>query len=373
MSLILFSIIWFKNHELPLVKHKIYRHVLFWFTYSIQGTLLEYAWIHDLFPPEQETYVLTLAILFNLLLVSVKMSFSYYVMEFPVNDLLVQKKAIFSVVVQILLALTIAIFFYRLANVFVISPLLKPEKIVSMADVFNPSGLFIALLDIGYICGIAVALKLFRLQASKLKTEKFLIKDKLETELKFLKNQINPHFLFNTLNNIYGLARKKSDQAPEVVLKLSKLLRFMLYESHRASITIAEEIKILEDYLELEKIRYDDRLKVSFEKEIDDNTQMITPLILLPFIENAFKHGLNETTGDNHMEISIILKNGMLIFKTQNTQDYNGENIVNEKIGLSNIRRQLELMYREFSLTLDNLPKVFNVSLKINLNSHGTL
>lgn len=373
MSLILFSIIWLKNSELPIVKHKIYRHLLFWFTYSIQGTLLEYAWIHDLFPPEREAYVVILAILFNLLLVSVKMPFSYYVMHFPINHLLVQKTAIFKIILQILLALVIAIFFYRIANVYVISPLLKPEKTVGITDVFNPSGLFIALLDIGYICGIAVALKLFRMQASKLKTEKFLIKDKLETELKFLKNQINPHFLFNTLNNIYGLARKKSDQAPEVVLRLSKLLRFMLYESHRESITIAEEIRILEDYLELEKIRYDHRLKISFEKEIDDSTQMITPLILLPFIENAFKHGLNETTGDNSIEIRIKLQNGSLFFQASNTQDYSGENSVTEKIGLSNIRRQLELMYKDFSLQLDNLPEIFNVSLKINLNSHGTL
>lgn len=147
----------------------------------------------------------------------------------------------------------------------------------------------------------------------------------------------------------------------------------MLYESHRESITIAEEIRILEDYLELEKIRYDNRLKVFFEKEIDNSTQMITPLILLPFIENAFKHGLNETTGDNRIEIRIRLKNGTLYFQTNNTQDYNGENIVTEKIGLSNVRRQLELMYKEFSLQLDNLPEIFNVSLKINLNSHGTL
>ncbi|SHF83157.1 Histidine kinase [Pedobacter caeni] len=356
-----------------MVKHKIYRHLLFWLTYSIQGTLLEYAWIHDFFPPEREAYVVILAILFNLLLVSVKMSFSYYLMQFPVNNLLIRKNAMVKVILQIVLALLLAIFFYRLANVYVISPLLKPEKVVGISDIVNPSGLFIALLDIGYISGIAVALKLFRMQVLNLKTEQFLIKDKLETELKFLKNQINPHFLFNTLNNIYGLARKKSDQAPEVVLRLSKLLRFMLYESHRETISIAEEIRILEDYLELEKIRYDNRLKISFRKEIDDHHQMITPLILLPFIENAFKHGLNETTGESQIEIHITLKKGQLNFQTSNTQDYSGENIINEKIGLSNIRRQLELMYKEFSLELENFPKTFNVSLKINLNSHGTL
>ena len=211
------------------------------------------------------------------------------------------------------------------------------------------------------------------MQIEHLRNEKDLVREKLGTELEFLKNQINPHFLFNTLNNIYSLSRKKSDKAPEIVLKLSKLLRFILYESGKETITIAEEIRILEDYVELEKIRYNDRLKLTFDKQIDDMKQLITPLILLPFIENAFKHGVSETTEETSIAISIVLKNGNLSFFVNNSKEYDGANDVREKIGLSNVRRQLELMYRDFTLVIDNLADNFNVDLKINLNSHAAI
>ena len=115
-------------------------------------------------------------------------------------------------------------------------------------------------MDIGFASGTAIIIKQVRLQLHEKEKEKNLIRQKLETELKFLRNQTHPHFLFNTLNNIYALARKKSDETPEVVMKLSKLLRFMLYESSKASIKIGDEIKILDDYIELERIRHDGRL-----------------------------------------------------------------------------------------------------------------
>nr|WP_237487894.1 histidine kinase [Hufsiella arboris] len=210
------------------------------------------------------------------------------------------------------------------------------------------------------------------MQISHLRNEKDLVREKLETELKFLKNQINPHFLFNTLNNIYGLARKKSDKAPEVVMRLSKLLRFMLYESDRRTMPISDEIRVLEDYVQLEKIRFNDRLNLSFKQNIDDFDQVITPLILLPFIENAFKHGICETTESTQISIDISVKNGHLNFLIQNSHDKE-QTQVHEKIGLSNVRRQLELMYREFSLNIENLAGTFNVNLWINLNSHAAI
>jgi two-component system LytT family sensor kinase len=355
------------------VKRKFYRHLLFWVAYCIQGAWFEYAWIHDMFAANKVWHVWGLAFIFSLAVLPAKMALAYYVMEYSVNDLLVKKESVFKVVSKLVLAVIISIFIYRLARYYIVNPLLYPTTKYVFSDNFGITLWLSALFDIGYVAAFAVSLKLLRMQIGHLQTEKFLVKDKLETELKFLKNQINPHFLFNTLNNIYGLARKKSDQTPDVVMKLSKLLRFMLYESGKEAITIADEIRILEDYLELERIRYNNRLKISFDKEVDDCQQRITPLILLPFVENAFKHGLNETTGNTGIDIKLRLKEGRLNFKVYNTQDYNGDNTVTEKIGLSNVRRQLELMYKDFSLQLDNLSDSFNVDLQVNLNSHATI
>ena len=190
--------------------------------------------------------------------------------------------------------------------------------------------------------------------------------------MKFLKNQTNPHFLFNTLNNIYALARKKSDSTPDVVMKLSRMLRFMLYESGKPFITIAEETKLIEDYLDLERIRYNDRLQISFEKEIDDNSQQVSPLLLLPFVENAFKHGVSETRFNSFVIISLRLKTGLLHFNVQNSKESAGSLSGDNKIGLCNVRRQLELTYKKFNLqvTGQNTEADFSIHLTVDLNSY---
>jgi LytS/YehU family sensor histidine kinase len=195
----------------------------------------------------------------------------------------------------------------------------------------------------------------------------------LETELKYLKNQINPHFLFNTLNNIYVLARKKSDETQEVVLKLANLLRFMLYESASKTIPIDKEIRILEDYVQLEKMRYIKKLEICFCKEIDDYDQLISPLILLPFVENAFKHGTNDIINSTRISINAKLNLGYLNFIVKNNHNNNCSDQIKENIGLKNVRRQLELTYSDFSLDISNLEQIFVINLKINLNSNGKL
>jgi LytS/YehU family sensor histidine kinase len=272
-------------------------------------------------------------------------------------------------VIKLSIAFLLAILVYRMGVVFVIDPMEYPRTKYTFANVLDVGWSFIPLLDIGYFAGIAAALKLFRMQNLNLRKEKSLVKDKLETELKFLKNQINPHFLFNTLNNIYALARKKSDKTPEVVVRLSKLLRFMLYESAKEAIPIEEELRILEDYVQLEKIRHAKKLDVVFEKEIDNYNQLIAPLILLPFIENAFKHGINETIEETSIVIKIKLTEGQLNFYVMNSHENEPGAPVNENIGLSNVRRQLELMYKDFTLKACNLESTFIVDLNINLNS----
>ena len=228
-------------------------------------------------------------------------------------------------------------------------------------------------MDIGFASGGAIAIKQIRIQLSGKEKERNLIKEKLEAELKFLRNQIHPHFLFNTLNNIYGLARKNSNETAAVVMKLSKLLRFMLYETSKPSIKIGDEIKMLDDYIELEKIRYGRRLTVNFLREIDNECESISPLLLLPFVENAFKHGVSESRFESFILIDMKLQNSILNFDIENTKESNTENEVTENIGLKNVKRQLELMYKEYNMLVKSELTIFKVSLTINLKSNAKL
>jgi len=194
--------------------------------------------------------------------------------------------------------------------------------------------------------------------------------EKQEAELNYLRAQTNPHFLFNTLNNIYSLARDKSDLAPESILRLSKILRFMLYETGGAYISVEQELKIIDDFIALEKLRYDDSLRVNFNHDVEDMKQALPPLLLIPLVENAFKHGVSETRGHPYVDIHLSIKNRKLEFIVKNSSEYAAEVVIKENIGLSNLRRQLELLYTDFNLAVKQEGTVFTATLKINLASH---
>lgn len=198
-----------------------------------------------------------------------------------------------------------------------------------------------------------------------------LLIEKQQAELNYLKSQTNPHFLFNTLNNIYSLATDKSDLAPESILRLSKILRFMLYETSGKQISIEQEVKVISDYIALEKLRYDDSLHVSFTYDIEDMKQTLPPLLLIPLVENAFKHGVSETRNRPFVDIHLSIDKRQLSFLVKNSAEKPPEEReVKENIGLSNLRRQLELLYTDYKLSVQQFESVFVVSLKINLASH---
>ena len=179
------------------------------------------------------------------------------------------------------------------------------------------------------------------------------------------------HFLFNTLNNIYSLSRDKSDLAPESILRLSKILRYMLYETGGEYIAIEKELKIISDYIELEKLRYDESLRINFNYDIEDMKQALPPLLLIPLVENAFKHGASETRDHPFVDIHLSVKNRQLAFFVKNSFDgITGEQKVKENIGLSNLRRQLELLYSDYNLSVKQSGSEFEAELKINLASH---
>ncbi len=344
-------------------------HVLFWLVYLIQDSLLQFTWMVPFLKEVPVGRQVFFAIATVIVLLPPKLFIVYYLTRVGVKKLMDEGRERAWVVGEILLAFAAGLTIFRILFYYVSLPMIY--GLHSKEAFFDARNILIAVVEIGYVAGIAIAFKLLRMQISMKEREKGLVKEKLETELKFLRNQANPHFLFNTLNNIYALARKKSDKTPEVVMKLSELLSFMLYESGKDAITIAEEIKMLDDYLDLERIRYSNRLSIKFTKNIDNDAQPIAPLLLLPLVENAFKHGVSETRFDSFINMEISLNKGQLYFFIENTIEEGKTRLSDNSIGLKNMKRQLELMYKEYDLSVQNEGKTFTVSININLNSYG--
>lgn len=196
-----------------------------------------------------------------------------------------------------------------------------------------------------------------------------LEKEKLATELKFLKAQINPHFLFNTLNNLYSFVVRESPKAPDMISRLTGILDYVFNQSQQNKVPLKSELSTIEDYLELEKIRYGDRLKVEYATEGQLN-QEISPLILLSIIENAFKHGASGDIDEPKVHININASKAEINCNVWNTKSrHRGElnDAYKKGIGLSNIRRQLNLIYpNQHELIIDDQEKSFNLSLTIN-------
>jgi hypothetical protein len=224
--------------------------------------------------------------------------------------------------------------------------------------------------SVGSIIVFVIALHVYDYQKLKRATQQLRI-EKQEAELNYLKSQTNPHFLFNTLNNIYSLARDKSDLAPESILRLSKMLRFMLYEAGGEYIAIEQELKIISDYIALEQLRYDESLRINFNYNVEDMRQALPPLLLIPLVENAFKHGVSETRSRPFVDIHLSVNKRQLEFLVKNsTEDFTEQRTVKENIGLKNVRRQLELLYNDYDLSVRQTDSVFTAVLKINLSSH---
>jgi len=186
-------------------------------------------------------------------------------------------------------------------------------------------------------------------------------------ELTALKQQLNPHFLFNTLNNLYALALEKSDKTPEVIERLSNMLDYMLYRTNNKFVLLQKEIELIEHYLALEKIRYGARVAISFDYAKPGDTK-IAPLLLLTFIENAFKHGVWQELKQASIDISLKLTDKDILFKIKNTKPnseivtYNGE----QALGLRNVKRQLELLYsNDYELQLIDEEFCYSVQLKL--------
>ena len=218
-----------------------------------------------------------------------------------------------------------------------------------------------------YVIALVSAIKLTYDWVNEKKRNDDLQRMQLETELNFLKSQIQPHFFFNTLNNLYALVIKQSPNAPNVVMKLSEIMQYVLYEVKEPKISLMKSINYLYSYLELEKLRYGDRVKseISIDGSIDDIE--IPPLLFLPFIENCFKHGTKHHE-DIKVRIDFVVKDNFLYFTVANNFVKQDENTAKPGIGLKNVERRLQLLYGSgYSLKTRSKGNEYIVNLKLPL------
>ncbi|MDP4150081.1 MAG: histidine kinase [Bacteroidota bacterium] len=223
-----------------------------------------------------------------------------------------------------------------------------------------------AILERFYLLGPTTAIKLALdwVKSQQLMKEKE--KQYLETELNFLKAQIQPHFFFNTLNNLYSLTLKKSDLAPDVVLKLSDLMSYMLYESNTPKVPLQKEIAYLRNFVDLEKLRFGGRLTVSWTVEGPVEQVSIPPMILILFVENSFKHGVKDNIHKINIDIVLKVEKDSLFFSIKNPMSPDRVPVGPAGIGLKNVKRRLEILYGgNYTLDMTEQDREYVVSLKI--------
>lgn len=196
----------------------------------------------------------------------------------------------------------------------------------------------------------------------------------MQSELRFLKSQINPHFLFNTLNSLYALTLKKDDKAPDIVIKLSEMMRYMLYECNEPRVPLRKEINYLQNYLDLERLRQRKGINITLDVSGNVSDQMVAPLLLIPFLENSFKHGVNANIKDGFVRAHLRVEDRAIHFELENSKgsvmptQVHG-NRPSGGIGLVNVRRRLELLYPgAHELAVRETPSTYTIMLDLDLN-----
>ena len=336
-----------------LFKNRVLQHVLFWVAHLVFYALL-YGSFEDTYP---QTFFEELIYLPG------KILFTYFVLYYLLpNFLLIGKYWSFFLwlivssfvigIVQRYVAYTIDYPIYypqALADSFFYFP-----KIVKMLAAIYPVTFF------------AVAIKLLKFWYANQQAQQVLTQEKLQAELRFLKTQIHPHFLFNTLNNLYALTLKRSERAPEMVLKLSELINYMLYECTGDEVALTKEIKFIRNYGDIEKMRYGDKLDIDIRVSGDVNDRKIAPLVLLPFVENCFKHGASEELQQSWVKVTIDVQLHVTIIKVENNKATINGIAKKEGIGIQNVKRRLDLIYpHQHELKIINGQETFLVILAI--------
>lgn len=351
------------NQYLQIKRYRILSHILFW--------LLAFIFLIGFYGRINKDYNITFS--FVLMLLPIAIACTYFFIYFLFPNYLMKKKyskfivySIYTIIISIWAQMLIISFIFITIGNF------NTKQI-------NPYSFDIITLLVGiyFIVIVASTIKLIKHSFEQQKKNSILIKKQYETEinlniakLELLKAQLHPHFLFNTLNNLYGLTLEKSDDAPELLLRFSELLDYMLYKTKFNKVCLKDEITYIKNFADIESLRHGDNLDFNIECIGTTENLHISPMILLPFIENAFKHGINPISGKSYIKIKIETNNNKLFFNIENNAFKDLQNTNKPKgIGLKNIKERLELLYPDkYFLEITNKNNKFKVTLRLILN-----
>lgn len=336
-------------------------HVIFWTIYILFNTLRWGSYFDDY------TYSLKT----NLLGFPIHMALAY-LNVYVLMPKFVYKRKYLSYSVLVFLALFLMLFVKYYLTYYLVSTNVWPE------GPEEPNGLnfnYAVQMMLGefYVVAFVTAIKVTIDWLGENDRFNELEKRQLATELRFLRTQVSPHFFFNTLNNIYALTLSKSDKAPEVVLKLSDLMRYLLYATKKRKQDLALELQSIQNYIDLERIRFNEELHISVSIQGNPKHKKIAPMLLMPFVENAFKHGVNHHIGAAEIILEATVEGDFLNFRISNTIPEktlkSKKDIKNSGIGLTNVKKRLELGYsaKDYELTTKETNQLYIVELKIKV------
>ena len=365
-------------NEVPFIfsnerKYRLARHISYWlFWWIFQGILYSFTPASVRYDPSVRFLS---SFLDSLIYMSGHIILSYSLMYYVIPKFLLQQRYLLTALLAITLFLGTAFLNAVLAQT-IIAPLHVKLGVVGRDQAFfhvNYLTILAGLRGGITVCGISCAIKLMKYWSLKEKRNLQLQKENLESKLELLKSQIHPHFLFNTLNNLYSLTLTQAKEAPTVVTHLSDLLRYILYECNEKTVPLKKELEALKKYVELEKIRYGNRIDVSFVYSGEVEKVWIAPLLFLPFVENSFKHGTSKMLDQCWVNLNIHAGKDSISFNLINSVSEQKGGETAGGIGLENVKNRLALLYPDsYELSISQAEEIFNVRLLIKIPAEAT-
>jgi sensor histidine kinase YesM len=364
------------------LKYRLPRHLLFWFAW---GIFFEFTYFMPVYwypgwntlkvpdPVLERGYFgfYLLVIANTLLAVTLHVFFTYMLIYLLMPRYLVKEKYFaFALSVTTLLFSSVAIFYFdfKYGNPFIREIFGRAPKAWTYKELLSCAWDMV-LFNCPAVGGAALGIKLIKRWWLKQKEARQLTSAKVSAELQLLKAQVHPHFLFNTLNNIYSFTLNASPKAPEMVKKLSRLLHYIINECNQQAVPLEKELKMIQDYMGLEKVRYGEQMDMQIDIRGDYSEKMIAPLLLIPFVENSFKHGTSKMLSRPWVKLNIIVEEDTFYLMLNNSkpEEYMSP-AHNGGIGLANVKKRLQLLYTDrHELKMTEEPEHFTVLLEINL------
>ena len=367
-------------------QHRLMRHVVFWlawwifFEFTYFMPVYWYPGWNILKVPDPvlhggyfSFYLLVIAN--TLLAVVVHVFFTYMLIYLLLPRYLIKGKyVVFTFFVTALLFFCVVLFYFdfKYGNTYIREIFGRPPKAWTHTELLNCAWDMV-LFNCPAVGGAALGIKLVKRWWLKQKESQQLTNARINAELQLLKAQVHPHFLFNTLNNIYSFTLNASPKAQEMVEKLSRLLPYIIHECDQPTVPIEKELKMIRDYMGLEKVRYGEQMDMQIDIRGNYSGKMIAPLLLVPFVENSFKHGTSKMLSKPWVNLNIIVEGDIFYFMLTNSKPEEYINPANNRgIGLSNVQKRLQLLYPgRHELKMTEEPGHFTVLLEINLRLLG--